>query len=233
MEKRISAYRQVQNVARETMRYIQQRIEPGMHLVDVREICEQKMLEWGADSFWYWGVGAFVFSGDETAVSMSGREYHTSDRIIQQDDIITIDLNPQKEKIWGDFARTIVLQAGKPVDPEAIQNQEWRQGLEMEDFLHRELRQFATPETMFEDIYQHMNRKIEERGFVNLDFLGNLGHSIVKEKEQRIYIERGNRTRLADAGFFTFEPHISVPGSRYGYKKENIYFFEQGYLQEL
>ena len=29
------------------------------------------MLELGADSFWYWDVGAFVFAGDETTVSVS------------------------------------------------------------------------------------------------------------------------------------------------------------------
>jgi len=29
------------------------------------------MLELGADSFWYWNVGAFVFAGDETTISVS------------------------------------------------------------------------------------------------------------------------------------------------------------------
>jgi len=33
--------------------------------------------------------------------------------------------------------------------------------------------------------------------------------------------------------FFTFEPHISVKGSKYGYKKENIYYFEGDELKEL
>ena len=27
-----------------------------------------------ADSFWYWDVGAFVFAGDETTVSVSGKQ---------------------------------------------------------------------------------------------------------------------------------------------------------------
>ena len=31
------------------------------------------MLELGADSFWYWNVGALVFSGKETTLSVSGR----------------------------------------------------------------------------------------------------------------------------------------------------------------
>lgn len=29
-----------------------------------------------------------------------------------------------------------------------------------------------------------------ENGFVNLDFMGNLGHSIVKTKGDRVYIEK-------------------------------------------
>ena len=78
-----------------------------------------------------------------------------------------------------------------------------------------------------------MNQVIREKGFVNLDFAGNLGHSIVRKKEDRIYIEKGNSSRLGDVAYFTFEPHISIPGSKYGYKKENIYYFKDGKIEEL
>ncbi len=54
-----------------------------------------------------------------------------------------------------------------------------------------------------------------------------------KHKDDRIYIEKGNLTTLGDVNYFTFEPHISVNNSKYGYKKENIYFFENGKLKEL
>ncbi len=40
------------------------------------------MLSHGADSFWYWDAGAFVFAGDKTAVSVSGREYKTDNQTI-------------------------------------------------------------------------------------------------------------------------------------------------------
>ena len=40
----------------------------------------------------YWNIGAFVFFGDETTVSVSGKEYSTSDRVIGANDIITIDM---------------------------------------------------------------------------------------------------------------------------------------------
>ena len=53
-----------------------------MNLLQVRKLCEQKMLELGADSFWYWDIGAFVFAGDETTISVSGKHYITSNRTI-------------------------------------------------------------------------------------------------------------------------------------------------------
>lgn len=208
-------------------------MKAGMNLLDIRRMCEEKMLELGADSFWYWDVGAFVFSGDETTVSVSGTEYVTSDKIIDENDIVTIDLSPQNNNIWGDYARTIIIQDGTVVETENINNAEWKKGLLMEDYLHHELFAFVTPKTTFEELYYHMNKVIENKGFINLDFLGNLGHSIVKRKKDRIYIEKGNHTCLGNVAYFTFEPHIAVRGSKYGYKKENIYYFENGELKEL
>ena len=74
---------------------------------------------------------------------------------------------------------------------------------------------------------------IIDQGYVNLDFLGNLGHSIEKRSEDRIYIEKGNQKKLREVSCFTFEPHISRENSRYGYKWENIYYLESGKLKEV
>lgn len=226
-------YYEVQKIAKDTIDFARQNIKPGMNLIDVRKMCENKMLEFGADSFWYWDIGAFVFAGDETAISISGTEYQTSNRIIKENDIITIDLSPQNRDIWGDYARTIIIQNGNVVNIDDVENVEWKNGLLMEDILHKELLAFATPQTTFEELYYHMNHLIREKGFINLDFLGNLGHSIAKHKDDRIYIEKGNLARLDDVAYFTFEPHISIQGSKYGYKKENIYYLKNGRLVEL
>jgi methionine aminopeptidase len=227
-------YQEVQRIAKDTISYIKTVIRPNMTLLEIRRLCEEKMLSLGADSFWYWDIGAFVFSGDETTVSVSGREYTTSDRLIGTDDLITIDLSPQNNHIWGDYARTIILENGAVVDRiEDIQNDEWRSGLLMEERLHHELIAFAAPQTTFEELYLHINGFIKENGFVNLDFMGNLGHSIVKKKDDRVYIEKGNHLPLSSAEYFTFEPHISIPDSKFGYKKENIYYFSNGKLTEL
>lgn len=226
-------YFEVQNIAKKTIEFAKNKIQSGMTLIDIRNLCESKMMELGADSFWYWDIGAFVFAGEETVLSVSGKDYVTSNRIIAENDIITIDLSPQKMKIWGDFARTLIIEKGKIVEIENITSSEWKNGLLMENYLHKKLMEFATPEKTFEELYYFINEIIEKNGFINLDFLGNLGHSIVKNKDDRIYIEKGNKNHLGDVAYFTFEPHISIPNSNYGYKKENIYYFDNGKINEL
>lgn len=224
----------MQNLCRSTMKHLVENIATGMSLLDIRKICEDFMLENGADSFWYWNVGAFVFANDETAVSVSGKEYKTSERIILSDDIITVDLSPQNNNIWGDFSRTIIIENGEVVSKiEDIKNAEWKQGLQMESYLHKLLTDKAAEDMTFEELYYYMNSVISRHGFQNLDFLGNLGHSIAENKDDRIYIENGNKTRLGDVKFFTFEPHISIPHSKYGYKMEDIYYFQRGKLVVL
>lgn len=224
----------MQNLNRATMEYISSVITPGMNLMEVRDLCESFMLSHGADSFWYWDVGAFVFSSDKTAISVSGREYKTDDAVIASNDIITIDLSPQNNNIWGDYVRTLIVENGKVVtDISSIQNEQWRQGLQMEEYLHEAMHDFVDSNTTFEDLFYFINGEISRKGYVNLDFLGNLGHSIVREKSKRIYIEKGNATKLSDVEAFTFEPHIGLPDSVYGFKKENIYCFDNGKLVEL
>lgn len=226
-------YAEVQSIAKKTIEYIKEHIHPGMTLIEIRNLCESKMLELGADSFWYWDVGAFVFAGDETTLSVSGKEYITSDRVISENDIITIDLSPQNGDTWGDYARTVIIEKGSVVDSDDVTNEEWKKGLQMEEYLHEEMCKFVTPETAFEELYYYINGIIEEKGYINLDFMRNLGHSIVRQKNDRVYIEKGNRMCLGNVSYFTFEPHISVKGSKYGYKRENIYFFEDGAIKEL
>jgi len=226
-------YTEVQNIAKKTIEFIKDKIKPGMTLVEVRHLCETKMLELGADSFWYWDVGAFVFAGDETTLSVSGKEYITSERVIAENDIITIDLSPQNGDTWGDYARTIIIENGKVVENDNVSNAEWKKGLLMEEYLHEVMCKFVTPQTTFEDLYYYVNGIIEEKGYINLDFMGNLGHSIVRQKSDRVYIEKGNQISLGDVSYFTFEPHISVRDSKYGYKRENIYYFDNGEIKEL
>lgn len=227
-------HEQVQEIAKNTIEYAKRNIKPGMALLEVRKMCEDKLLELGADSFWYYNIGAFIFSGTDTTTSISGRKYSTSNSTIKENDIITIDLSPQINKVWGDYARTIIIENGKVVQNiDTIINDEWRLGLQMEDNLHSVMSDFVTPNTTFEELFYYINDHITSCGYVNLDFLGNLGHSIVNRKFKRVYIEKGNKKKLSSVTAFTFEPHISFKDSKYGFKKENIYYFDNGKLREL
>ena len=225
---------EVQQIAKQTMSFIKSEIKVGMSLQELRQLAESKMFALGATSFWYWDIGAFVFSGDETTLSISGKSYRTANKIIEENDIITVDLSSQVGNIWGDYARTIIIENGVVInDKNKISNAEWKNGLLMEDKLHSELLSFATSETTFEELYHHINDFIIANGYINLDFMGNLGHSIATNKNDRIYIEKGNKALLGSVKYFTFEPHIAVKGSKYGFKKENIYYFKNYKLVEL
>lgn len=225
---------EVQQIAKQTMAFIKSEIKVGMNLREVRQLAENKMLALGATSFWYWDIGAFVFSGKDTTLSVSGKHYKTANKTIKENDIITIDLSPQAGNVWGDYARTIIIEDGVVVDDiNKISKTEWKNGLLMEEKLHSELLSFATPQTTFEELYLYINEFITNTGYINLDFMGNLGHSIVTDKNDRIYIEKGNKAPLGSVKYFTFEPHIAVKGSKYGFKKENIYYFENKRLIEL
>ena len=233
-EETLGLYSAMQDLNRAAINYIAGTMRVGMNIRGIKALCENYLLENGADSFWYWDVGAFIFSGDETAVSVSGRDYMVTDRTVQENDIITIDLSPQKNNIWGDYARTLVFENGVLCnETDRIKNDEWRRGLQMEEYLHKALIDMAAPDKTFEELYYFMNDLIVKKGFLNLDFLGNLGHSIVKNINDRIYIEKGNHKKLSDVEMFTFEPHISIPESKYGYKREDIYYFDNGKLIKL
>ena len=174
---------EVQQIAKQTFKYLQANIRVGMHLPELRKIAEKKMTELGATSFWYWDVGAFIFSGGDTALSVSGRHYKTAEKVIAENDIITVDLSPQVGNVWGDFARTIIIENGKVIpSTDRIKNEEWKNGLLAEEKLHGELMNFASPETTFEELYFYMNDLINQSGYKNLDFMGNLGHSIAAKK---------------------------------------------------
>ena len=226
-------YKRVQEIAKGTFEYLTANIKSGMTEKQIVEMAENEMIKKGATSFWYYDIGAFVFTGERTTLSVSGKNYIPTNTEICLNDVITVDLSPQVGEIWGDYARTLIVQNGKVVAPNKVSNSDLKEGLEFEVKLHKLFLKSATPNMTFEELYVLMNRYIGENNFINLDFLGNLGHSIERKKEDRMYIERGNNFKLSDVKMFTFEPHIQRKGSLYGFKMENIYLFSGDELIEL
>ena len=176
-------YSDVQQVAKNTMSYLEDKIKQGMTVKQIVKMAEDYMLYSGILSFWYYGIGAFVFAGEDTVLSISGRDYTPSDRVIAKNDIVTIDLSPQFQNIWGDYSRTLIIENGIVVkNHDYISNQEFRDGLIIEKTLHSKLFDLVSPDMTFEELYFFMNDQIKYLGYNNLDFLGNLGHSIETEK---------------------------------------------------
>ena len=81
------------------------------------------------------------------------------------------------------------------------------------------------PTTTFAELHMFASERIAAAGFESLDFLGNVGHSIVSRLEDRWFIESGNHRLLGEVRCFTFEPHVRAQGGRWGFKHENIYYF--------
>lgn len=215
------AHRKVQRVAKETMRYLSTVIIPGMTEKEIKKLAETFMISRGVESFWYYDVGALVFVGERTRLSISGRDYIPSDQRVGCDDLVTVDLSPCIGTSWGDYARSFII------------GDKQCEGIGFERYLHEYLASTITPDMIFHDVFSLMNHEIERHGYVNLDFNGNLGHTIAGNRNDRIYIEKNCPLKAGDAGLFTFEPHIGKDNTRYGFKMENIYYFSNACLYEL
>jgi len=225
-----------QNIARETMHELHNFIQVGMSEKEIENQAVELMVRKGSNGWWYHGVGALVLLGQRSVVSLSGREYYASEENrVAENDVITIDLAPTVDGFWGDYARTIFFEDGQVAPEDAPRSTLFRQGLEAELHLHRELVEIAAPEMTYEQLFFRLNEEIAALGFENLDLHGNLGHSVEIDQADRIYIERGSTRTLREVGrMFTFEPHIRPAGGALGFKREDIYYFDaSGTLQRL
>lgn len=230
-------YQRVQNIAKGTINHLQGFIREGVTEKEIVDESENYLKSKNVDSFWYYGVGAFVFVGVRTIVSVSGREYQPSDTKVQPEDIVTVDLSPAINSYWGDYARSFIISKGKVVGTETddldTEFQEFNDGMKTEELLHSEFQRLATEEHTFEEIYNEMNSLIQKYGYENLDFNGNLGHTIEKRLDERRYIKAGNKKKLSEVNLFTFEPHIRKINGKYGFKREDVYYFQNGMLKVL
>jgi Xaa-Pro aminopeptidase len=224
-----------QNIARETMSELHKFVKVGMSEKEIEQKALDLMVEKGSNSWWYHGIGAVVLLGKRSIASMPGRNYRASEENrVSENDVVTVDLAPTVDGFWGDYARTLFLENGRVAKEDDPQTPHFRQGLEAELSLHKKLMELATPDMTFEELFFKLNAEIIKLGFENLDFKGNLGHTIEMDQADRIYIERGSITSLGLEKAFTFEPHIKPAGGPFGYKRENIYYFdESGILRVL
>lgn len=215
---------------------LQQYITVGMSEKQIMDQAVALMVQKGSNSWWYHGLGALVLLGERSTLSVSGTQYKasTENRVVEND-VITIDLAPTLDGCWGDYARTIFVEGGKVTAEDQPTMEPFRRGLQAELHLHQKLVENTNLEMTLEALYYILNEEIVKIGFTNLDFHGNLGHSVEIDEADRVYIECGSTATFREIGKpFTFEPHICEQDGKWGFKREDIYYFdESGSLQRL
>jgi len=228
----IKLYIDVQNAAKAVHTGLSSFIDSQSTEKTIVETAIELLRQQGITDTWYHGVPAFVLLGNRSCESISGRDYEPSNEHVGEKNLVTVDLSPMLGNVWGDCARSFFVENGKCTnEPNCL---EFQEGASIEFELHEVMTNFVTPSTLFSELYEFGNREIKKRGFENLDFLRNLGHSIETDASKRRFIDKDCFETLGSANFFTFEPHICRQGGRWGFKHENIYYFnDEGRAVEL
>lgn len=222
----------VQQAAKQVLAEVAETIAPDSTEQTIAVLASRRLAELGFPDTWYYDCAALVLAGQRTCLSVSGRDYVPADEPVGTHNLVTVDLSPCDGPLWGDCARSFVVEDGRVAV--APQQPEFRRGLDVETQLHAEMRRLVTPQTSFHALHELANERIAAAGFENLDFLGNVGHSIAETLDARLFVEAGNHTALGSVPCFTLEPHIRTIDGHWGFKHENIYYFDgDGRVAEL
>jgi len=219
----VAEHRAVQTLAKEVLEELASTIGAEDTEFSIASRATEALAQRGLTETWYHNCPAFVLLGSRSCLSISGREYRPALEEVGQVNLVTVDLSPKRNEIWGDCARSFFIEGGRHTSRPTLP--EFREGARFLKFLHDEMTQFVDTHTTFHQLFEWANREILAAGFENLDFAGNVGHSIETSPEKRRYIETANKMRLSEVPLFTFEPHVRRVSGRWGLKHENIYYF--------
>ncbi|MEM8782667.1 MAG: M24 family metallopeptidase [Planctomycetota bacterium] len=224
--------RAVQQAAKRVLTEIGEQLTPASTESSIAAFARQRLAALGFPGTWYHGCPALVLLGGRSRCSVSGRDYTPGHERVGERNLVTVDLSPRDGTRWGDCARSFAIEHGRHT--EAPASDEFRDGFAALAQLHREVLEFVSPETTCSELCRFAQRRIASMGYENLDFLGNIGHSIETTLADRFFIDPNTHARLSDMPCFTFEPHIARPDSPWGFKHEDIYYFDQrGALRRL
>jgi methionyl aminopeptidase len=222
----LAAYKRAQALARDTLMAIRADIRPGATEASLVVACRRLMDAAGATGYWWYGTPAYILAGDALRASVEGDVYLPRDVPLRANDMVTIDLAPEVDGYWGDCARSYFLRNGELVDAETA-GVEQAEGMATEAALHALLRETAKPKMTFRELHNVVADELARRGYENLDFLGNFGHSIGGDVRRRAFMDAECGERLDSVPLFTFEPHIARPGSPLAFKFEEVYLFDE------
>lgn len=219
----MNAQQQVQAIAKSVLKRLGPSLIPEDTERTIAERAWQLLGEEGIERTWYYNCPAFVLLGSRSCLSISGRDYVPAEEAIGSTNMVTVDLSPLWQDTWGDCARPFYIEEGRfvatPTRPD------FQRGQAELDRLHALVQTKARPQMTFEELHGLLGEHVKANGFESIDFLGNFGHSIEKDVDDRIYVEAGNQTPLGEVSYFTVEPHIREVGDVWGFKWEEIYTF--------
>jgi Xaa-Pro aminopeptidase len=219
----VEEHRKIQNIAKKVLAHLADIISPESTEKTIAEKAKQLLVESGVSDTWYHDVPALVLLGSRSCLSISGRDYLPATETAGQKNLVTVDLSPSLNGVWGDCARSFFIEKGmcalQPEGPEFIE------GMQMEQQLHQQMMDYVRPDSTFAELYLYCNNLIQDYGYENLDSRSNLGHSIEESLDNRRFIDCNGHEPLGSVRLFTFEPHIRKLGGKWGFKHENIYYF--------
>lgn len=78
------------------------------------------------------------------------------------------------------------------------------------------IKEVACPTMTLSELHARIVTTLTAKGYENLDFMGNLGHSIEKNLDDRVWFDAASHQEMGSVGMFTFEPHIRRVGGEVG-----------------
>ena len=228
----IAQYRAVQDVAKGVLAELGTTINSEDTEASIARRAVEALARCGLSETWYHECPAFVLLGSRSCLSISGRDYEPALEPVGLTNLVTVDLSPKLDEVWGDCARSFFVEDGQSTSDPALP--EFVEGKRFLESLHAAMTGFVDTNTTFGQLFSWTEEQISAAGFENLDFARNVGHSIEKRPSGRKYVEAMNRSKVCEVQFFTFEPHVRRVGGRWGFKHENILFFDSyGRVRQL
>ena len=108
----VCEYKKIQSIAKNVLDEIKSFIKPENTEKEIVEECKLLLKKNGIGETWYYDCPSLVLLGSRSCLSVSGKNYVPSEEMVGNENLITIDLSPLKDGVWGDCSRSFVVEDG-------------------------------------------------------------------------------------------------------------------------
>ncbi|MBC7786491.1 MAG: M24 family metallopeptidase [Methylophilaceae bacterium] len=136
-------------------------IRLGITEADLVEKCLDLQYKAGIDGYWCKSLPALVLTGNHTTLAISSPQYNPSNVPIQENDLVTIYLNPSTASYCGDYVCSFYVENGV-ARHSPLFNQEFIAGAHALGHLHAMLIEVAHIDMTFEELYQLIHKKTND-----------------------------------------------------------------------